>query len=103
LTDLFEAVLTAALVEAVRQLVAALTRLILARCAPSPKPKGVSISAPECIGMSDAARRLGLPACAVSDAVYRGRLDGSKWPVVAGRRLVPVAELPAIKKAMVKK
>jgi hypothetical protein len=68
------------------------------------KRKGPSMAQQETpfIGISDAARRLGLPARAISDAVYRGKIDVTGWPLVAGRRLVPVSELAAIKKLLVK-
>jgi hypothetical protein len=32
--------------------------------------------------------------------VYQGRLDPTEWPVLAGRRLVPEAELPKIRQVL---
>jgi hypothetical protein len=50
----------------------------------------------ECVGVAEASRRLGRPGRTLSDAIYRGAIDPTGWPVVAGRRVVPVSELPAI-------
>jgi hypothetical protein len=52
------------------------------------------------LSAAEAARRAGYPARALADLIYRGGLDVSNWPVAAGRRVVPIASLPAIKAAL---
>ena len=49
------------------------------------------------LSQAEASRRLGYPARVIAIAVYNGRLDASTWPLVAGRRLVPIAELERIR------
>jgi hypothetical protein len=52
------------------------------------------------LSQAEASRRLGRHAGAIAQALYSGRLDASTWPVVAGRRLVPVDQLESIRKAL---
>jgi hypothetical protein len=46
-----------------------------------------------CIGLAEASRRLGRPGRALSDAIFQGKVDASTWPRIAGKVLVPIAEL----------
>lgn len=48
------------------------------------------------LSLAEASRKLGLPARALSDAIYTGRVDASLWPVVGGRVLVPADALPKL-------
>jgi hypothetical protein len=36
----------------------------------------------------------------LSGMLYNGTIDGSNWPVIGGRRLVPAAELPRLKRLL---
>lgn len=47
-----------------------------------------------------AADRIGATPKDVSDAIYRRRVDVSRCPVVAGRRLIPTDLLPELRKAI---
>ncbi len=63
------------------------------------------------IGVGEAVRRLAATeprlkkfrAHDLSEALYRGRLDGARCPVVAGRRLIPVDYLPEIVRVLTRK
>lgn len=49
------------------------------------------------LSVSEAAKRLRVAPRLLSDLLYWGKLDGRLCPIVAGRRLVPVSYLPAIR------
>jgi hypothetical protein len=53
-----------------------------------------------CIGLAEASRRLGRPGRALSDAIFRGAVDASVWPRVAGKVLVPISELERLRKVL---
>jgi hypothetical protein len=50
--------------------------------------------------MSEASRRLGLCPRAISDGITRGAIDPSNWPLLCGRRVVPLSELENIRRAL---
>ena len=50
--------------------------------------------------VSEVARRLGARPKDISDLFYLRRLDGSRCPIVGGRRLIPVEYLPEIERAL---
>jgi hypothetical protein len=52
------------------------------------------------LSQAEASRRLGRHAGAIAQALYNGRLDGSQWPVLCGRRVVPAAELESIRRIL---
>jgi hypothetical protein len=52
------------------------------------------------ISLAEASRRCGRAARTLSDLIYSGRIDASAWPLVAGRRLVPEAALPEIRRVL---
>ena len=48
------------------------------------------------LSFSELARELGLPPRCISDCVYRGILDPSQWPKVAGRHVIPRDQVPLV-------
>jgi hypothetical protein len=48
------------------------------------------------LSLSQAARRLGVPPRALSDAFYQGLLRDDLCPHFAGRRVIPLEYLPVI-------
>ncbi len=52
--------------------------------------------------VSDVARRLGVRPRDISDLFYRRALDESQGPIVGGRRMVAVEDLPEIRRALIR-
>ncbi|MEX2138597.1 MAG: hypothetical protein WD894_05010 [Pirellulales bacterium] len=48
------------------------------------------------VSYSELARELGIAPRAISDFVYRGILDPSDWPKVAGRHVIPRDDVPRV-------
>lgn len=48
------------------------------------------------ISYSELARELGIAPRLISDFVYRGILNPSKWPKVAGRHVIPREDVPRV-------
>ena len=51
-------------------------------------------------GISDVARKLGIPPRLLSDLFYSRVLDDAVCPVVSGRRLIPDAYVPVIEQVL---
>jgi hypothetical protein len=49
---------------------------------------------------AQASRMLGRPARTIADLVYSGKVSDAGWPLVRGRKMVPVSVLPEILKVL---
>lgn len=48
------------------------------------------------LSYSELARELGIAPRLISDFVYRGILDPTNWPKIAGRHVIPRGDVPRI-------
>jgi len=53
------------------------------------------------MGVGEAARRLGVHPRVLTTMLYEGRIaDAADYPIIAGRRVIPQAKLPIIRRAL---
>ena len=52
------------------------------------------------VGQSELSRELGCRARDIPDLIYAGKLDGARFPIVSGRRLIPRRDIPEIVEAL---
>lgn len=53
--------------------------------------------------VSEAAAKLNVTPRAISDAIYSRRVDGTEYPIVGGRRMIPVEKLPELRALLKRK